>query len=328
MEQDVYIIYMVLVMKNRSVRDISKASNSRDGQTHQSRSPYETMPYIRVLHFVGVASGLTPTYSGTRFTASYDESMDSIPTNFHSTINCRLFGSKSAAFGPVLSHNFKQIDLTLPKFIMKITAKALLVALVGASIPKTNDAIELSKKRNKGFEAPVLISVETDKEIVDTKETLALLEEAVIMSCNDNHPKTNFHMEVAKVTKVKHSHNKTFQVDSDTHGSLRATEPTLTAVDDDDDRIYSYLVNYWLYTFDFCFFCRSFDESPEETNMLATSVADDLDNSLVDDLEKGKRGKKKRDDPAEHLDWEVGLCDLLGQMEAYAGARNCVITFE
>lgn len=86
-----------------------------DGQTQQNRCPYETMPYIGVLHFVGVASGLTPTYSGNSFTASYDESMDSIPTNFHSTINCRLFGSTSAAFGPVLSHNFKQIDLTLPK---------------------------------------------------------------------------------------------------------------------------------------------------------------------------------------------------------------------
>ena len=215
---------------------------------------------------------------------------------------------------------------------MKITAKALLVALVGASITKTTDAIELSKKRNKhkGFEAPLLISVETDKEIVDTKETLALLEEALIMSCNDNHPKTNFHMEVAKVTKAKHySHDKTFEVDSDTHGSLRATEPTLTAVDDDDDRIYSYLVQYWFYTFDWwCISCRLSDESPEETNMLATSVADDLENSLVDALEKGKRGKKKRDDPTEHIDWEVGLCDLLGQMEAYEGARNCVITFE
>lgn len=214
---------------------------------------------------------------------------------------------------------------------MKITAKAFLVALVGASITKTTDAIKLSKKRNKGFEAPIRISLETDKEIVDSKETLALLEEALIMSCNDSHPKTNFHMEVAKVTKAKHSHNQTFEVESDTHGSLRATEPTLNAVvvdDDDDDRIFAYFVNYWFYTFDFCFACRFFDESPEEINMLATSVADDLESSLVDDLEKGKRGKKKKDDPTEHLDWEVGLCDLLGQMEAYAGARNCVITFE
>ena len=195
---------------------------------------------------------------------------------------------------------------------MKIIANAFLAALVSASVSiKTTDAIILSKEDELGYSAPLEVTFQTDNELVDTSETLSMFEQAFIMSCNDSHKgKDKFRLNSAKVKKTKHSHGEVFAADK--NGSLRAT----TA--DDDDRMDEYINQFWLYGNVSCQGCSSVLEEEE----------DSVDPKLVfyDMIEKKKQ--KKKDDPADHAKWEATLCDVLGQMGPYAGAKGCKITFQ
>ena len=195
---------------------------------------------------------------------------------------------------------------------MKIIANAFLAALVSASVAiKTTDAIILSKEDELGsYNAPLDVIFQTDEELVDTSETLAMFEQAFIMSCNESHKgKDKFRLSSAKVTKTKHSHGEVFVADK--NGSLRAT------MADDDDRMDEYINQFWLYGNVSCQGCYSVLGEEDSTNPLLV---------FSDIIEKKK--KKQKDDPAEHAKWEASLCDVLGQMKPYAGAKGCKITFD
>ena len=200
---------------------------------------------------------------------------------------------------------------------MKISVNAFLAALVSASVTiKTTDAIILSKEDNElGFIAPLEVTFETANTLADTSETLSMFEQAFIMSCNNSHKgKDKFRLNSAKVKKAEHKHGEVFA--SDKGGSLRAT------MADDDDRIWEYVNKFWLIGGATCNGCPSFLEGDED------SVNPMLNPMLIfnDMIEKKKQ--KKKDDPADHAKWEATLCDLLGQMKPYAGAKGCKITFD
>ena len=138
------------------------------------------------------------------------------------------------------------------------------------------------------------ITFNSENEIVDTPESLAILEDAILRASDASHDPDVWHLVSDEVHSSSHSR---------VHGSRRQLRPYLQY-----NQVATPSENYWYYNNEY----------------LAGSTSDC--NSCRRRL--GERALSVVQDDAEsHANWEATLCQLLAETAAFAGVSDCVITF-
>lgn len=179
---------------------------------------------------------------------------------------------------------------------MKIIANAFLVALAAAPMASAH-SLSLKKNPDQVWDLDLKVGFDSDNDITDTPESLAIFEQCMIMSCNEAHGH-EYEMYSSTIEAAEHHHKV-----------KRAEILGLRGGDDDlDDAYWKSLGNdYSIRGGGGCSSCYRTREALEV-------------------LTVGKEKNHKDDETAHHL-WEGALCDCLGQTDIFAGASDCKIAF-
>ncbi|CAJ1944401.1 unnamed protein product [Cylindrotheca closterium] len=132
------------------------------------------------------------------------------------------------------------------------------------------------------------VTFKSENEIVDTPESLAILQDALIMASDASHDPDVFHLESDEIVSSSHTLVK--------EGGRKLI------FDDDFDS-----GNFWFYAN----FYRSF------TSARCNGCRRRL----------GAGPATFEDDAVSHAKWEASLCEILAKTDAYAGVSDCVISF-
>jgi hypothetical protein len=183
---------------------------------------------------------------------------------------------------------------------MKIIPTTLISVLAAAS---TTSAHSLAYSVGKQiWDLDLKVAFNTDQDIEDSPESLTIMEQCMIMSCNEAHG-TDYQLFSASVKSSGHKHHQT-RADILNHlrGAVSGAVSVTRRGDDDDDYWYNKAINW--YNFGAGGGCSSC-----------------YDGTIL------SAPKDHKDDIAAHAKWEEALCTCLGQTDIYSGATGCKIGF-
>jgi hypothetical protein len=203
---------------------------------------------------------------------------------------------------------------------MKFIANAsFLAALVATAMgPSSTQAIKLSSPGKETAKFETDITFKTDHEIVDTPESLAIFEQAVLMASQEAHDPDTYHLSTETVESASHTRlqsraailGEVKTAKKEEEGKKDGLRGAVAGDDDDDDALFwAYGNDYYSYNERDCHTCR---RTAAANLMLGAGAATPA---------------SAEDDDESHKKWEQDLCDILGQTEIYAGAYDCKIEF-
>jgi hypothetical protein len=199
---------------------------------------------------------------------------------------------------------------------MKFIANAsFLAALVATAMqPSSTEAMKLASAGEETTDFETQITFKTNHEVVDTPESLAIFEQAVLMASQEAHDPDAYHLSAETVKSSSHTRLesraailgevKTAKKEEEGNKDGLRGNPWIID-DDDDDLFWRYGNDYWSYNSASCRFCR------RAANLMLGAATP----------------ASAKDDEESHKKWEQDLCDILGQSEIYSGAYDCKIEF-